>query len=80
MRNLSLLGKIIFKALALSAQSYFEKIFKNSNLDWKAIYLLPRTATVDTTIRGFQYKLLNNVLFLNQILYRFGISQDSQDL
>ena len=31
MRNLSLLGKIIFKALALSAQSYFEKIFKNSS-------------------------------------------------
>ena len=33
------------------------------------IYLLPRIATVDTTIRVFQYKLLNNVLFPNKMLY-----------
>ena len=58
-------------------QLYFEKIFKNFNLDWKTIYLLLRIATVDTTIRIFQYKLLNNVLLLNKMLYRFEISQDS---
>ena len=49
-----------------TSQSYFEKIFKNSNLDWKTIYLLPSITTVDATIRVFQYKLLNNVLFLNK--------------
>ena len=59
------------------SQSYFEKIFRNSTLDWKTIYLLPCIATVDTTIRVFQYKLLNDVLFLNKVLYRFGISQNS---
>ena len=48
------------------SQSYFEKIFKNCNLDWKTIYFLPRIATVDVTIPVFQYKLLNNVLFLNK--------------
>ena len=56
---------------------FFEKKFKNYNLDRKAINLLPHIAIVDTTIRFFQYKLLNNVLFLSKILYRFGISQDS---
>ena len=69
--------QIIIKYKKPTSQSYFEKIFKNSNLDWKTIYLLPRIATVDTTIRVFQYKLFNNVLFLNKVLYRFRISQDS---
>ena len=69
--------QILIKQKKPTSQSYFQKIFKNSNLDWKTIYLLPRITTVDTTIRVFQYKLLNNVLFLNKMLYRFGISQDS---
>ena len=69
--------QIIIKYKKPTSQSYFEKNFNNSNLDWKAIYLLPRIATVDTTIHVFQYKLLNHVLFLNKMLYRFGISQDS---
>ena len=68
--------QIIIKYKKHTSQSYFEKIFKNSSLNWKAIYLLPCIATVDTTIRAFQYKLLNNVLFLNKMLYRFGILQD----
>ena len=33
-------------------------------------------ATIDTTIHVFQYKLLNNVLFLNKMLYKLGILQD----
>ena len=32
------------------SQSNFEKIFENSNLDWRTIYLLLRIATVDTII------------------------------
>ena len=69
--------QIIIKYIKSSFQSYFEKIFKNSNLDWKTTYILPRIATVDTTTRVFQCKLLNNVLFLNKMLHRFRISRDS---
>ena len=36
-------------------------------------YELPRIATYDTKIRFFQYKLLNNVLYLNKKLLHFGI-------
>ena len=43
------------------SQSYFEKSYKNSNLDWKTIYLLHRIATVVTTIHNFQYKLLSSI-------------------
>ena len=74
-------GKKLFQCMIkykkLTSQSYFEKNFKNSNLDWKTIYLLPRITTVDTTICVFQWKLLNNALFLNKMLYGFEISQDS---
>ena len=47
-----------------SSQSYFNKKFNISHL-WKKIYMLPRYATVDTYSRMFQYKVLNNILFLN---------------
>ena len=45
--------QIIIKYKKPTSQSYFEKIFKNSNFDWKTIYLLPCIATVDTTICVF---------------------------
>ena len=45
---------------------YFEKLFEYATLDWNKIYLSPRLATIDTTLRSFQYKILNNVLFLNK--------------
>ena len=53
---------------------YFEKLFENTTLDWNKIYMSPRLATFDTTLRSFQYKILNNVLFLNKKLYAFGIT------
>ena len=54
-----------------TSQTYFENLFLNFNLDWKSIYLLPRRVTLDTNLRMFQYKLLNNVLYLNKMLFRF---------
>ena len=33
----------------------------------------PHLANIETTLRSFQYKILNNVLFLNENLYTFGI-------
>ena len=51
---------------------YYKNIFQNSNLDWKTIYMLPRIVTKDSRLQVFQYKLLNNVLYLNKMLFRFG--------
>ena len=39
----------------------------------KLINKLPRIATYDAKIRIFQYKLLNNALYLNKKLFHFGI-------
>ena len=54
-------------------QSYHEKNFDDYDFNWKLIYRIPRIATLETKIRIFQYKLLNNVLYLNKKLFQFGI-------
>ena len=40
-------------------------------LDWRKIYILPRITTVNTYLHFFQYKILNNILFLNKKLFAF---------
>ena len=55
-----------------SFQLYYKNIFQNSNLDWKTIFMLSRIVTKDSRLRVFQCKLLNNFLFLNTMLFRFG--------
>ena len=61
-----------------TSQIYFEKHFNDCVLDWKYIYVLPRIVNSDPYRRYFQYKVLNNVLYLNEKLFFFGISETSQ--
>ena len=42
---------------------YFENQYNDYNIDWTAIYMLPRLITYNTYMRSFHYKILNNVLF-----------------
>ena len=35
--------------------------------------MLPRIVTTDSSLRSFQYKILNNILYLNGRLYKFNI-------
>ena len=72
----SITTKIIYK---LFISGKFEpptskKLFSNQyNIydegTWRIIYSLPARVTIDIKIRIFQYKILNNILFLNQRLY-----------
>ena len=63
--------QIILKVKKPTAQTYFEKNFWNPVLEWKDIYIyiLPRRVTVNTNL---QNKLLHNILYLNERLYKFG--------
>ena len=61
-----------------TSQIYFEKLFNDWVLHWKYIYVLPRIVTCDTNTRHFQYKVLNNVLYLNEKLFFLGISETTQ--
>ena len=51
-------------------QTYFENLLLNFKPDCKSIYLLPSLVTMDTNLRMFQYKLLINVLYLNNMFFR----------
>ena len=61
-----------------TSQSYHEKNLDDYDFNWKLIYRIPRIATLETKIRIFQYKLLNNVLYLNKKLFQFGIISRSK--
>ena len=54
-----------------TSQQYFNSLFSDSNLHWKLMYLLPREISRSTSCRAFQYKILNNALYLNKMLLRF---------
>ena len=43
-----------------------------ANFIWSNIYMLPRKITQDSYLRVFQYKIPNNILYLNKKLHSFG--------
>ena len=55
-----------------TSQKYFCNIFPNLQVEWKKIYLLQRKVSNDTNLRMFQYKILNNILYLNKQLFIFN--------
>ena len=56
-----------------SSNIYFENLFNYHDIDWTAVYMLPRLVTQNNYMRSFQCKILNNILYLNKILHIFGI-------
>ena len=54
-----------------TTQTYFKKNFRNLELEWKDIYTLPQQVTINTILCIFQYKLLHNILYLKEMVYKF---------
>ena len=54
-----------------TSQSYYEKLLETTNLNLKEIYILSRKVSIDTNLRMFQCKILNNIFFLNKLLFKF---------
>ena len=57
-----------------TSRIYFEKKIPRYNFQWRDIYTLPRKVTINAYLRSFQYKILNNILYLNKKLHTFGLS------
>ena len=55
-----------------TAQKSLEQAFNLNNVNWVKICLLPRVTTIDSSLRSFQYKRLNNTLYLNERLFKFN--------
>ena len=56
-----------------TAQKKYNEIFNTNTfqLDWEKICLLPYETTLDTKLREFQYKILNRILYTNDMLFKF---------
>ena len=58
-----------------NAQRTMETLLQEPNNDWSLVYTLPRKVTIDTSTRIFQYKILNNILYLNDRFYEMTIAE-----
>ena len=56
----------------LRPKNIFATFFAIYKLNGKKIYLLPHKVSNDTNLRMFQYKILNNILYLNKQLFIFN--------
>ena len=56
-------------------QNTLEKSLGISDVDLLTIYMIPQKVTIESSLRIFQYKILNNILFLNNRLFKFGQAQ-----
>ena len=56
-----------------TSQLYFEKVLGFGKVEWEKVYMLPRIVTIESSLRSFQYKILNNILYLNERLFKFNV-------
>ena len=55
-----------------TAQDYFKNLFETSQFNWKKFFFLIRNTTLDTKVCMFQHKVLQNILYTNKMLFKFG--------
>ena len=70
--------KEIYKTLILplvkqpTAEKSIESVLQRNDIKWATVYLLPQKTTIESRMRISQYKILNNILYLNNRLHKFG--------
>ena len=59
-----------------TSQTFYNTKFPQIQANnWLQIYMLPRKTTRNMYARYFQYRIINNILYLNDRLYHFGKSE-----
>ena len=66
------------KYKAPSAQQYFTSKFGRNDIEWPQIYLIPHNISIEMKTRIFQFKIFNNILYLNARSYKMGIVSSSK--
>ena len=66
-----LLNKIIKPP---TAQRTIEAALQSTDINWPKVYMIPQKVTIDTTLRIFQFKILNNILYLNKRISKFDLN------
>ena len=53
-----------------TAQKTTERILEDYEIPWDKVYSIPQKVTIESSLRIFQYKILNNILYLNNQLFK----------
>ena len=56
------------------AQKKFKEKFPYFSFNWNDIYSLLFIVTIETKTREFQYKVLNNIVFTNEKMFKFKMT------
>ena len=62
------------KQVPPTAQKKFKDKFSHILLNCNDIYSFPFIVTIETKIREFQYKVLNNIAFTNEKIFKFKMT------
>ena len=54
-----------------TAQKSIETLLNSYSINWPEVYMIPHKVTIETSLRVFQYKLLNNIIYLNKRIAQF---------
>ena len=58
-----------------TAQKSVESVVQRNDIDWATVYLLSQKTTIESRMCMFQYKILNNILYLNNRVHKFGYAE-----
>ena len=54
-----------------TSQKSMETLLNNHSMNWPEVYMIPHKVTIETSLRVFQYKLLNTIIYLNKRIAKF---------
>ena len=54
-----------------TAQKSVSELSGKSDINWKVVHQVPHRVINETSLRVFQYKILNNILYLNNWRHKF---------
>ena len=63
------------KQIPPTAQQKITDKYSDTVINWKKVYSLPFRTILDSKLREFKYKILNNIVFTIDELFFFGLSQ-----
>ena len=63
------------KQVLPTAQKKLSDKYPHSAMDWEKVFSLTFRSSMESKLREFQYKILNCIVFTNEKLFRFGITQ-----
>ena len=57
-----------------TVQKTIEAVLHTTDINWPKVYMIPQKVTIDTTLRIFQFKILNSILYLNKKISKFDLN------